>query len=164
MKIRRVTDEPEIPTTSMADIAFLLIVFFMLTSVFAETRGINFAIPPKDDEEEKSDEREEAVAINIDAQGRIRIDSPAISRDDMYRELRGYLRPKLIRWPEKPILVTAEEDSPYGVFVEVYDALRGVEKDFRSDPAVPVRNLKLSILSLNEIRRLKEQFGEDIFG
>ena len=36
MKLRRPKDEPEIPTASMADIAFLLIVFFMLTSHFIE--------------------------------------------------------------------------------------------------------------------------------
>ena len=65
------------------------------------------------------------------------------------------------------MLVTAEASSPYGVFVEVYDALRRVEVAFRNDPSVRqkgFRDLKISILSLNEIRRLKEQFGEDIFG
>jgi len=36
---------PEIPTCSMADIAFLLIIFFMLTTVFKAERGIRVSLP-----------------------------------------------------------------------------------------------------------------------
>ena len=40
MKVSKKKTEPEIPTASMADIAFLLIVFFMITSVFSVARGM----------------------------------------------------------------------------------------------------------------------------
>ena len=43
MKLReRIRSGAEIPTSSMADIAFLLIIFFMLTAVFATTEGLQF--------------------------------------------------------------------------------------------------------------------------
>ena len=48
MKVDKKKSEPEIPTASMADIAFLLIVFFMITSVFSVTRGIEFQLPKND--------------------------------------------------------------------------------------------------------------------
>ena len=35
----------EIPTSSMADIAFLLIIYFMITTTCAATRGLDFARP-----------------------------------------------------------------------------------------------------------------------
>jgi biopolymer transport protein ExbD len=162
MKLRRARDEPEIPTASMADIAFLLIVFFMLTSVFAETRGINFSIPPDEpDEEEQDTEREEAVNVRIDGAGQILIDGTPLDQARLGSDMRDYLRPKLERWPEKPILVTAEEDSPYGSFVQAYDALRRSEAALQRDGVV--QKLKIQILSLSEINRLKAQFGEDIF-
>ena len=164
MRLRKQVEEPEIPTASMADIAFLLIVFFMLTSVFAETRGINFSIPQSDEEEEESTEREEAVQIKIEPNGQVLLDENPISPTNMKREIKEYLWPKLERWPEKPILVTADADSPYGVFVEVYDALNRIEGEFRQDPGLQVKDLKVQILSLAEIERLKSIFGEDIFG
>lgn len=34
-----------IPTSSMADIAFLLIIYFMVTTTFAATRGLDFRLP-----------------------------------------------------------------------------------------------------------------------
>ena len=45
MKLRRFSPGSEIPTSSMADIAFLLIIFFMVTAVFSATKGLAFRLP-----------------------------------------------------------------------------------------------------------------------
>jgi len=45
----RVSDE--IPTASMADIAFLLLIFFLVTTVFSEERGLGIVLPEKQTEE-----------------------------------------------------------------------------------------------------------------
>ena len=60
--LRKVTDE--IPTSSMADITFLLIVYFMVTTTFAATRGLDFALP-KDDDTPPVIEKEESVLIEM---------------------------------------------------------------------------------------------------
>ena len=48
----RVSDE--IPTASMADIAFLLLVFFLTTTVFNEERGLPIVLPEESEEVEIS--------------------------------------------------------------------------------------------------------------
>jgi biopolymer transport protein ExbD len=40
----------EIPTASMADIAFLLLVFFLVTTVFDEQRGLRMVLPEPQEE------------------------------------------------------------------------------------------------------------------
>jgi biopolymer transport protein ExbD len=45
----RVSDE--IPTASMADIAFLLLVFFLTTTVFNEEKGLPIVLPEAEQEE-----------------------------------------------------------------------------------------------------------------
>ena len=45
MKFSRHMISDEIPTASMADVTFLLIITFMLTSTFAASRGLDFALP-----------------------------------------------------------------------------------------------------------------------
>ena len=45
MNIAKKKVESEIFTGSMADISFLLIIFFMITSAFSATRGLDFALP-----------------------------------------------------------------------------------------------------------------------
>lgn len=41
----------EIPTASMADIAFLLLIFFLVTTVFSEERGLGIVLPERQTEE-----------------------------------------------------------------------------------------------------------------
>ena len=48
MRIMKERPEAEIPTASMADIAFLLIIFFMVTAVFSATKGLDFALPKEE--------------------------------------------------------------------------------------------------------------------
>jgi biopolymer transport protein ExbD len=38
----------DIPTSSMADIAFLLLVFFLVTTVFDDERGLSLVLPEAD--------------------------------------------------------------------------------------------------------------------
>jgi len=63
MKMDRRDVSDEIPTSSMADITFLLIIFFMVTSTFAATRGLDFALP-KDDKNPPIIEKEESVLVS----------------------------------------------------------------------------------------------------
>jgi biopolymer transport protein ExbD len=121
-KKERVTDE--IPTSSMADIAFLLIIYFMITMTFTATRGLDFA-PPKDDDNPPVIEKEDSVLIEIQPSGDLIVDQRPMRLD----ELIDYLKPKLERNPEKPVIIRPEASAPYGRMVDVMDELRqGKEK------------------------------------
>jgi len=122
MKIEREKEEPEIPTASMADIAFLLIVFFMITSVFSVTRGLEFQLPKQDTDPSEADP-EEAVHINIRPVG----DSCAFIVDDEQMNLEDiaiYLQPKLARNPNKFVIIDPEPEAPYSCMVDAFDELK----------------------------------------
>jgi len=64
MKLReRVTKTAEIPTASMADIAFLLIIFFMVTTVFANEIGLQIVLPEKGQEVKVKSENIQRVYV-----------------------------------------------------------------------------------------------------
>lgn len=112
-----------IPTHSMADIAFLLIIFFMITITFSATKGLDFA--PDQDDEPKLIEPEESVHVRISAAGELVVDG----RTMPFAGLLPYLAPKLARNPHKPVIVHPDPDAPYGAMLDVYDELRqGKEK------------------------------------
>ena len=60
---------PEIPTGTFADIAFLLLVFFMLTTVIAITRGIWFKVPEQAPPDEQPPEKNPAIYMFVNEAG-----------------------------------------------------------------------------------------------
>lgn len=119
MKIVRRRIDAEIPTASMADVAFLLIIFFLVASFYSVTRGIQFSLP-KHDEAALTAEPEAAVLIEIASNGTLTIDKRPMALTD----LRGYLLPKLKNNPTKAVILQSSLDAPYQHMTDVFDELR----------------------------------------
>lgn len=121
MNIRRTEIPSEIPTSSMADVAFLLIIFFLVASFYSVTRGIQFSLP-RNDEEALSAEPEAAVLIEIASTGALTVDSRSMG----LAQLEGYLTPKLQRNPTKSVILQTSLEAPYSAMTDVFDELRKV--------------------------------------
>lgn len=123
----------EIPTSSMADIAFLLIIYFMVTTTFAATRGLDWALP-EDEDNPPLVEKEESVLIEIQPAGNLVVDGQPMQLG----EILEYLEPKLERNPLKPVIIRPDPNAPYGRMVDVFDELRlGTEK------GVEIKNISI---------------------
>lgn len=122
MKFRkRTSTTARIPTDSMADIAFLLIIFFMVTTAFAARKGIDFRLP-KQEADIPSEETEglESVLIEIDASGRLMIDKRPVNLED----IQSYLLPKLAVNPNKFVIIKTDDNATYGDMIDVLDELK----------------------------------------
>jgi len=133
MKITKRSISDEIPTGSMADITFLLIIFFMVTNTFAATRGLDFAVP-KEDKNTQTVEKQESVLLTVHSGGRFEADGRSIRLD----EILDYLKPKLERDPLKPVIIRPDPDASYGDMVRIFDVLRQGK-----DKGVEVRNISI---------------------
>ncbi|NKB87497.1 MAG: hypothetical protein GKS06_04700 [Acidobacteria bacterium] len=123
MKVEKKRTEPEIPTASMADIAFLLIVFFMITSVFSVTRGIEFSLPKNDTNETPPDSQEEAIHVHIVPAGGdcvFEVDKQQMALSD----IQIYIEPKLARNPNKFVIIDPDPTAPYRCMVDAFDELK----------------------------------------
>ncbi len=123
----------EITTSSIADITFLLIIFFMVTNTFAATRGLDFALP-KEEKNTNQIEREESVLIEVRPGGAFFVDGKSMRPEEML----DYLKPKLEHNPAKPVIIRPDPESAYGDMVRVYDVLRQGK-----DKGVEVRNISI---------------------
>ncbi len=123
MKLRKDERKTEIPTASMADIAFLLIVFFMVTSVFSVTRGLEFQLPKNDDNQQQDTSQEEAIHVHILPAGQNCIFE--VDQQDMsLSEISIYIEPKLARNPNKFVIIDPDADAPYRCMVDAFDELK----------------------------------------
>jgi len=121
-KDKKTKESPEIPTSSMADIAFLLIVYFMVTSVFSVTRGLQFQLPlPENTNQDQTPE--EAVHIHIAPSGSrciFTVDQQVMALED----INIYLQPKLQRNPNKFVIIDPDPRAPYRCMVDAFDELK----------------------------------------
>jgi len=124
MKMKRKDAPAEIPTSSMADIAFLLIIFFMVTAVFSATKGLEFKLPGNEDENKQA-ETEDAVFIKVAADGSVSVDCKPMEIEGIL----DYLEPKLTRDAQKPVILYTDPFAPYQAMISVYDVLIVPERD-----------------------------------
>lgn len=124
----------EIPTASMADIAFLIIIYFMLTGVFALTKGPAFAPPQKEDT--LNIKPKESIYIYITANENIIVDQNNVN----INQLKNYLTTKLSYNPDKPIIIDTNPNCVYGKMVEVFDVLKQLKA---KNISIPTKNDKL---------------------
>ncbi|MBI2570595.1 MAG: biopolymer transporter ExbD [Candidatus Schekmanbacteria bacterium] len=106
-----------VPSSSMADIAFLLIIFFMVTTVFSAQKGIDFALPK---EEQETGDPTEAVHIVVQPSGRLLVDNAPMNMD----EIQGYILPKLQVNANKFVILQTDDEAAYGDMIDVLDELK----------------------------------------
>ena len=118
--IRRYKEPAEIPTASTADIAFLLILFFMVTTVFrATTLHLKIKLP-----QARSTERilmrRNVSYIWVDVNSKIYIDDHVVSSE----MVGGKVTQKVWDNPELITVLKVDETVSYGIVDQILDQLK----------------------------------------
>ncbi|MBM3280496.1 MAG: biopolymer transporter ExbD [Candidatus Handelsmanbacteria bacterium] len=111
-----------IPTASMADISFLLIIFFMVSTVFVRYRGLPVELPEAA-KIEKLESRRNVTGIWIDRQGQLIVDDQPVPLDQVAKLFNDKMRdnPRLI------VSVKGDEQAKFGLVSDVLEELRRAE-------------------------------------
>jgi len=117
----RLDEEAEIPTASMADIAFLLIIFFMTTTNFAREKGLKFVLPEKKDQpQEVKIKSENLLKISINDKGELFLNDEEARWENLEREVKL----RLEKNPNLIILIRTHRDAPYEYMIRAFDAVK----------------------------------------
>ena len=112
-------NETEINLSPMIDCIFILLIFFIVTTVFVEEDGFQVAKP--DAAAVASFEESENVVLEITQQDQILLNGKKISVADVPERIKANLNE-----PGTPVVIRAHEKSTHAAFVSVWDAaLRG---------------------------------------
>jgi biopolymer transport protein ExbD len=117
----RLDEEAEIPTASMADIAFLLIIFFMTTTNFAREKGLKFVLPEKKDQpQEVKIKSENLLKISINDKGEMFLNDDEARWENLEREVKL----RLEKNPNLIIIIRTHRDAPYDYMIRAFDAVK----------------------------------------
>lgn len=111
-----------IPTASMADISFLLLVFFMVSTVFVRYRGVPVELPQAE-KIEKLESRRNVLQVWVSSEGQVSIEDRIVPLNEVGKVVHRHLtaNPRLI------ISLRGDKDSEFGVISDVMEEMRKVE-------------------------------------
>ena len=110
--------EPKIPAASMADIAFLLLIFFLATTIFKMEEGLNVHLPKAVTAERLP--REAVSHIWINAAGNISIDDKIV----FVNEIEPVMAQK---WRDNPAMIVgfkSDRQVPYRMLHDAMEQLK----------------------------------------
>jgi len=110
-------EETEINLSPMIDCIFILLIFFIVTTVFVEEKGLTVHKP--DAAASVALEEKQSVTLEITADDKILFDHREISLADVVGKVQGSVVDA-----ETPVVIRAHEDSTHATFVAVWDAAR----------------------------------------
>ena len=109
----------EIPTGSMADIAFLLLVFFLVTTTIDSDKGLGIVLPPAGDVEIEI-KKKNILNCLINSQGRVLLDEEPTDIEQIGR----IVKKRLDQNPLLIVSVKAHSKTAYSDYVMVIDQLK----------------------------------------
>ncbi len=109
----------EINAASMSDIAFLLLIFFLVTTIFALEQGIPLVLPGQKSTNVKI-KRKNIMIIQAHANGSIVVDKQVVPLS----QLKPLIERRLSENEKIVVVIETHPDSDYGLMIDILDELR----------------------------------------
>ena len=131
--------EPEIPSSSLADIAFLLLVFFLVVTTIDTDTGIGLVLPPppEDNNPPPPIRERNLLKILVNSQGLILINEQPAAVDEVRGRVIDFVdnngRDENLSISPLAAIVSIKTDrqTPYRTYISMMDEVRGAYKELR---------------------------------
>jgi biopolymer transport protein ExbD len=143
---KRDREDPEIGGAGMADIAFLLLIFFLLVTTIDVDTGIGLQLPPapEEDQEPPPIKTRNMMKILVNSQGQVLMGTdeqeptPVVQ---VKQKLQDFIMnngedPNLSESPDNAIVsIKTDRATPYNVYIDMLDEVMGAYADLRNRAA-----------------------------
>ncbi len=121
-------DEAKVPTAGLADIAFLLLIFFLVTTTINVDTGIGMTLPPKLEDEEPPPVKERNLFnVLVNAQGELLIEDERANIGELREQVKAHVTnfgddPDLSESPDDAVIsIKTDANTPYETYIDVLD-------------------------------------------
>lgn len=139
-------DTPEINASSMADIAFLLLIFFLVTTTIEVDKGILHKLPRWTEEPPPDIElnKRNTMVVLINSRDQLLVNGDVASVDDLRDRAMEFLdngnrakKPNLSESPLKAVIsLQNDRGTSYGIYLQVQNELKAAYRELRDDYAM----------------------------
>ncbi|MEM5564850.1 biopolymer transporter ExbD [Psychroserpens sp. AS72] len=171
-------DYPEVNAGSMADIAFLLLIFFLVTAVIPKDKGINRKLPPPCPPNVICDDnpvhQRNILEIKVNAKNELLVENEIISIDELKDITKEFLTnngdgscdycvgladKELSDNPKKAVVSLAnDQETSYDFYIKVQDEITKAYYELRSNYATDVYKKSSNELTQEELQEVKKAY------
>lgn len=135
---KRSRESGDIDGSSLADIAFLLLIFFLVVTTIDVDTGIGLVLPPIPDDIEPPPVRERnLMKILVNSQGMVLINEEPASIGEVRDKIKTFVDnngadPNLSESPDDAIVsIKTDRRTPYNVYIDMLDEVMGAYAELR---------------------------------
>jgi len=137
---KRGVREAEIPSSSMADIAFLLLLFFLVSTNIDVDTGIGLVLPeyvPPEEQEFVPISKDRMAALLINENGEVLLDGNIIAIPQIKDNLKERIASKIDLPSNKKLVVSVKTDrkTVYNLYLQALDQVKGAFFEVREEYA-----------------------------
>ncbi len=149
----------EIPSASMADIAFLMLIFFLVTTTFDVDTGIGLVLPPHIEEAELVKIKKENLAnVLVNKEGQVLLDGDLV----VISQIKEILKSKIRENDKLIISVKTDRETSYEIYIAVMDELKENYYELREEFSRQKFGLGLTQLTKVQLREVREAVPQRI--
>ncbi len=154
-KTRR--ESPAVNAGSMADIAFLLLIFFLVTTTIQEDKGVLVKLPIWDDEPitQPLDENN-VLTVIVNSSDQLLIEEKSASIDQIPALLADHIISPLRKPTNAVVSLTHDRGTSYAKYLAVYDALKLGYQNIWDDAANREYGKAFDLLEVADQRKIKD--------
>lgn len=164
LKKKRGREEAEINGSSLADIAFLLLIFFLVVTTIDVDTGIGLVLPPIPDDVEPPPVRERnLLKILVNAQGMVLLDEEPAAIANVRDRVKEFIDnngadPELSESPDDAIVsIKTDRRTPYNVYIDMLDEVMGAYNELRNQASMERFGVPYSALDNNSEQQAEIQ-------
>ena len=167
---KRKKEDPEIPSASLADIAFLLLIFFLVTTTIDVDTGIGLVLPPppKPNQKPPPIKQRNMLKILVNAQGDILINDKPASISQVQQKVENFVDnfgkdPNLSESPDKAVVsLNTDSKTPYRIYIHMLDKVKGAYHELRNKRSRQVYGVSFDELKGPKKKAIQKYFPEKI--
>lgn len=157
---KRNNEVPEINGSSLADIAFLLLIFFLVVTTIDVDTGIGFMLPPIPDDTEPPPIRERNLLnILVNERGVVLLDGEPSAIGMVRDKVKQFVDnngvdPNLSDSPDDAVVsIKTSRQTPYEVYIDMLDEVVGAYNELRDEASRDRFGVPYSALEDNSERK-----------
>lgn len=162
---RKTRSAPEINAGSMADIAFLLLIFFLVTTTIAEDKGVLVKLPPwSDDPPENAQINERNVfSVLVNAQNQLLVRKQLLDIKNLKEDAKKFIMnpendPMMAVSPQDAIIsLKNDRGTKYETYLTVYNELKAAYNELREEAALRKYNKSFEFLRADQQKEIRNE-------